>query len=103
MIKSTTAILLVGLFTLPGAANADEALAKSKACLACHQINAKVVGPAFVDVKKKYAGQANSREMLIQKVINGGKGNWGPMPMPKQNVTPEEAAKLVDWVLSLEQ
>lgn len=101
MMKKLTALTLAGLFALPLAAQADEALAKSKACLACHQINKKVVGPAFTDVAAKYKGDAQARAMLIDKVQNGGKGNWGQIPMPKQNVTEEEATKLVDWVLGL--
>lgn len=103
MVKSIAAIVLAGAFFIPATATADEALAKSKACLACHQIKSKVVGPALVDVKTRYADQEGSRDMLIQKVMNGGKGNWGQMPMPKQNVTAEEAAKLVDWILNLDQ
>lgn len=101
MIKKLTAVAMVGLFALPMAAQADEALAKSKACLACHQVNKKVVGPAFSDVAAKYKDVADARAMLIDKVKNGGKGNWGQIPMPKQNVTYEEAAKLVDWLMGL--
>ena len=101
MYKQIGALTLVGLMAMPMAAQADEALAKSKACLACHQVNKKVVGPSFKDVAAKYQGDAAARGMLIQKVKNGGKGNWGPVPMPKQNVTDEEAAKLVDWALSI--
>jgi cytochrome c len=101
MIKKLTAVAMVGLFALPMAAQADEALAKSKACLACHQVNKKVVGPAFSDVAAKYKDVADARAMLIDKVKNGGKGNWGQIPMPKQNVTDEEAAKLVDWLMGL--
>lgn len=82
-----------------GAVQADEALAKAKGCLACHQVDKKVVGPSYKDVAKKYA--AKDEAMLAEKVLKGGKGSWGPVPMPPNKVTPEEANKLVKWILSL--
>ncbi len=78
----------------------EEALAKSKNCLACHAIDKKVVGPSYKDVAKKYT--AKDEAMLAEKVIKGGKGVWGPVPMPANpSVTPDEANKLVKWILSL--
>ncbi|MBN8451116.1 MAG: c-type cytochrome [Candidatus Accumulibacter sp.] len=82
-----------------GAAQADEALAKSKNCLSCHAMDKKVVGPSYKDVAKKYT--ANDEAMLAEKVIKGSKGVWGPVPMPPNpSVKPEEATKLVKWILS---
>ncbi len=82
-----------------GAAQADEALAKAKGCLACHAVDKKVVGPSYKDVAKKYT--AKDEAMLVEKVIKGGKGVWGPVPMPPNpSVTPDEAKKLVTWILS---
>ena len=77
-----------------------EALAKAKGCYACHDINAKKVGPAFKDVAKKYAGKADAVDYLAGKIKNGGVGVWGNVPMPAQNVTDEESKKLAEWVLS---
>ena len=88
----------MGLFI--SQAHADEALAKSKGCLNCHGIDNKVVGPAYKDVAKKYAGQ-DVTDQLAAKVIKGGGGVWGQMPMPPNAVTPDEAKKLVTWVLGL--
>jgi cytochrome c len=85
---------------LAGQAHADEALAKAKNCMACHAIDKKLVGPAYKEVAAKYAGDAGAAAVLAAKVKAGGKGVWGPVPMPPNNVTPEEAAKLVAWVLS---
>jgi len=83
-----------------GAVQADEALAKSKNCLSCHAVDKKVVGPSYKDVAKKYT--AKDEPMLAEKVIKGGKGVWGPVPMPPNpSVTPDEANKLVKWILSL--
>jgi cytochrome c len=75
-------------------------LAKSKACLACHSIDKKIVGPAFKEVAAKYKGQAGAGAELAKKVQTGGKGTWGTVPMPPNKVTDDEALKLVTWVLS---
>lgn len=92
--------LLLGLSVMSAESSADEALAKSKGCLGCHGIEKGIVGPAYKDVAKKYAGQ-NVADQLAQKVVKGGGGVWGGMAMPPNNVTPEEAKTLVQWVLSL--
>lgn len=83
------------------AAAGAEDLAKSKGCLACHDVNAKKVGPAFKDVAKKYAGKSDAVNHLVDKIKKGGSGTWGNVPMPPQNVTDEEAKKLAEWILSL--
>jgi cytochrome c len=79
---------------------ADEALAKSKNCMSCHAIDKKLVGPAYKDVAAKYKGDTKAPAMLAAKVKAGGKGVWGEIPMPPNNVTDDEAKKLVAWVLS---
>jgi len=88
---------------MAGPAMADGmALAKSKNCLACHSVDKKLVGPAYKDVAAKYAGQADVEAKLIEKVMKGGKGTWGPVPMPANpQVNADEAKQLVEWVLSL--
>ena len=83
-----------------GQAMADEALAKAKNCMACHAIDKKIVGPAYTDVAAKYKGDAGAVDKLASKVKAGGKGVWGEIPMPPNNVTPDEAKKLVTWILS---
>ena len=82
-------------------AMADEALAKAKNCMACHAVDKKLVGPAYKDVAKKYAGQKDAEATLVTHVMKGSKDVWGPVPMPPNNVTEAEAKKLVAWVLSL--
>ena len=86
-----------------GSAMADLALAKKSGCLACHSVDKKIVGPAWKDVGKKYAGQADAHAMLVGKVKSGGKGTWGPAPMPPYSprVSDENIDKLVTFVLSL--
>jgi len=77
-----------------------EALAKSKGCNACHDVNAKKVGPSYKDVAKKYADKPDAVAYLSERIKKGGAGVWGSVPMPPQNVTDEEAKKLAEWVLS---
>lgn len=80
-------------------ANAD--LAKAKNCLACHAVASKLVGPAFKDVAAKYAGQKDAENNLVQKVLKGSSGVWGPVPMPANaQVSEAEARTLVKWVMS---
>lgn len=81
---------------------ADEALAKSKNCMSCHAVDKKVVGPSYKDVAKKYAGNAKAADQLVTKVIKGGSGAWGPVPMPANaQVNDAEAKKLVAWILAM--
>lgn len=89
-------------FAASSPAFANEALAKSKNCMACHSVDKKVVGPAYKDVAKKFAGQKDAEAQLIKAVLKGSSGVWGPIPMPANtNVNDAEAKQLVDWILSL--
>lgn len=88
--------------TVSAPAIADEALAKSKNCLACHVVDKKLVGPAYKDVAKKNAGNAKAVDELANKILKGSSGVYGPVPMPANaNVNPEEAKKLATWIMSL--
>jgi cytochrome c len=81
---------------------ANPQLAQSKNCMACHQIDSKLVGPAYKDVAAKYAGQPDAVARLAQKVMKGGAGVWGPVPMPANpQVNEAEAKQLAQWILSL--
>lgn len=89
------------LTTFSTAALADLALAQAKNCMACHQVAVKVVGPSYKDVAKKYAGDKNAVAMLTTKILKGGSGVWGPIPMPANpQVSEAEAQKLATWILS---
>jgi len=98
------AALAAAGFAVAGQAYAADAaglaLAKSKNCMSCHQEDKKLVGPAYKDVAAKYKGDANAPATLAAKVRAGGKGVWGPIPMPPNNITEDDAKKLVAWVLS---
>ncbi len=80
---------------------AGEALVKKSGCLACHQVSRKVVGPSYVDVAKKYKGQAGAVSKLAQKVKKGGSGVWGAVPMtPHPQLADADIEKMVKYVLS---
>ena len=98
------ALLFLGLAASALASNAALAnadLAKAKNCMACHAVDKKLVGPAYKDVAAKYAGQKDAEDKLVQKVLKGGGGVWGPVPMPANTqVNEAEAHTLVKWILS---
>ena len=99
--KSSAALLvaLAAVVSAPAFANAD--LAQKKNCLACHAVDKKVIGPSYQEVATKYAGQKDAVDKLTQKVLKGGSGVWGPVPMPANaQVTEAEATTLVTWILS---
>ncbi|GAB2732008.1 cytochrome C-551 [Melaminivora jejuensis] len=97
-----TLITLAVALTAAAPVMADEALAKSKNCMACHSVDKKLVGPSYKDVAAKYAGQAGAADKLAEKIIKGSSGVWGPVPMPANaQVNADDAKKLANWVLSL--
>jgi cytochrome c len=71
-------------------------------CLSCHKMDVKIVGPAYKDVAKKYPATAANYEMLTQKVIAGGSGNWGDVPMSAHPSVPAtDIKKMVQYILSI--
>ena len=81
---------------------ADAQLAAKKNCLACHQPDRKLVGPSYRDIAVKYAGDKDATARLAQKIMKGGSGVWGPVPMPANpQVSEAEARQLAAWVLSV--
>lgn len=95
-------LIMAAVAAVSAPAMADEALAKSKNCMACHAADKKLVGPAYKDIAKKYAGNAKAVDMLAAKILKGGSGVWGAIPMPANpQVNEADAKKLANWVLSL--
>ena len=93
---------LLAATTLAAPALADQALATSKNCMACHAVDKKLVGPSYKEVATKYAGQKDMADKLAGKIVKGGSGVWGPVPMPANpQVTEAEAKMLAAWVLTL--
>jgi cytochrome c len=98
IVIAAAAVLAMGA----GVASADQALAQKSACMSCHQVAKKVVGPSFQDVAKKYKGDAKAADHIVGVIKKGGKGVWGPVPMPPHpQVSDENAKKLADWVLAM--
>jgi cytochrome c len=91
---------IASLVSLPALASAD--LAQKKNCMACHAVDKKLIGPGYKEVAAKYAGQKDAADKLAQKIVKGGSGVWGQVPMPANpQVTDAEAKQLAAWVMSL--
>jgi cytochrome c len=98
--KLLAAIVAVSAcFAVPAFANMD--LAKKNACMACHAVDKKVVGPAYQEVAKKYAGQKDAAAAVAKSIKAGGSGKWGPIPMPAQAALSDADANiLAAWILA---
>jgi cytochrome c len=93
---------VAAMMTLSGVASADLALAQKNACMSCHGVDKKIVGPAYKEVAAKYKGDAGAEAKLFAKVKAGGKGVWGQVPMPPNpQVKDEDLHKILKWILSL--
>jgi len=95
---------IVFLFTFNTALANEVAknLSQKNGCFACHSVKVKVLGPSFVDVSKKYNSHQDARQMLIEKIKNGGSGNWGNVPMISHpNLSDKDIGVMVDWILEL--
>lgn len=80
-----------------------ELIAKSD-CRTCHKDDSKLVGPAYDSVAIKYAGDANAVNNLADKVMKGGTGVWGQVPMtPHPAIQKADAELMVKYVLSLKK
>ncbi|MEN9844583.1 MAG: hypothetical protein RLZZ612_2412 [Pseudomonadota bacterium] len=95
-------IVFASVLAVSAPALADEALAKANNCMACHAVDKKLVGPSYKDVAKKYAGDAKAADMLAVKIIKGGSGVWGAVPMPANaKVSEADSKKLAAWILGM--
>jgi len=75
-------------------------LLDANACLGCHAIDRKIVGPAYRDVAAKYRGDADAPAKLQLSIRNGGAGKWGAVPMPAfAQLKPDEVKALAEFVL----
>lgn len=85
-------------------ANVDDekafAIAKQNACLGCHATNKKIVGPSFQAVAEKYKNDSNAQAFLKNKIVKGGSGSWGVVPMPANTKLNEaDLSTLTSWIL----
>jgi cytochrome c len=80
-------------------AHADLALADKSACLNCHDVSKKMVGPAFKTISEKYKGKADASAYLAEKITKGGSGVWGTIPMPGMpQVAAADVKTLSEWI-----
>jgi cytochrome c len=103
---TTAAVEQVAVDTSAAPASAGSAkgeqLISSSDCLTCHKVDAKIVGPSYVDVANKYEATEANIEMLAGKIINGGSGSWGEIPMaPHAALSTDDAKEMVKYILSL--
>jgi cytochrome c len=71
-------------------------------CTTCHKISEKNIGPAYTEVAQKYEATDANVDMLAKKIIEGGSGNWGSVPMtPHPGVSTDSAKEMVRYILSL--
>jgi cytochrome c len=104
--KKSALLFVAGTIGVAGAAFAQsgEDLLKKNGCTACHAIDKKVVGPAYVDVAAKYKGDAKAPAYLFNKVKQGGSGVWGPVPMPPNTqVSDADIKAMVTFILGLKK
>jgi cytochrome c len=95
-------LTMIAAVTAAAPAFADQALATAKNCMACHAVDKKLVGPAYKEVAAKYASDKSAVDKLAVKILKGGSGVWGAVPMPANaQVNEAEAKKLAAWVLTV--
>ena len=94
-------LMVAAAVTAAAPAFSDQALATAKNCMACHAVDKKLVGPSYKDVAAKYAGDKSAVDKLAGKIMKGGSGIWGAVPMPANaQVNEAEAKTLAAWVMS---
>ncbi|UOR05086.1 c-type cytochrome [Hymenobacter aerilatus] len=92
----------IGTTPTGGAVAAGAKLIEGSDCTSCHRQDMKLVGPAYAAVAEKYEATDANVSMLAKKVINGGKGNWGEIPMtPHPNLSEKDSEAMVRYILSL--
>ncbi len=99
--KHIASVLIAAGLVAASPAQANMELAKKSNCMACHAVDKKMVGPAYLDVAKKYAGDKDAAKALAAKIKAGSKGVWGQIPMPPNpNLKDADAEALAKWVLA---
>ncbi|MBU3541892.1 MAG: cytochrome C [Burkholderiaceae bacterium] len=80
---------------------ASKEIAGKNACMGCHAVDKKLVGPSYKDIAARYKGQADAVDKLAKKVKAGGSGVWGPVPMPANaSISDADARAVVQWILN---
>ncbi len=91
---------IAGLAAAPARAQSVDELLKKHACLSCHALDKKLVGPSYKEVAQKYAAQKDAQKVLAERVKKGGVGAWGQVPMPPNAAVPDaDLNAMVKWIL----
>ena len=94
------AAALISALSVPAWASSD--LADQSACLNCHQVDKKMVGPSFVSIAAKYKDRTDVVAYLTEKIVKGSSGAWGAIPMPANaQLKPDDAKALSTWIMTL--
>ena len=103
MNKSILGFLLTLLFASSVIADTSKrAIESMNGCYACHSVKTKVIGPAFIEISKRYKNQESANKQLVKKIKQGGSGNWGNIPMNAHpNISDIDLSSMVDWILNL--
>lgn len=99
VVMTAAAALILSVSSI---ASADQALAQKNACMSCHGVDKKIVGPAFKEIATKYKSDKAAPARLAKHVKEGTKGNFGTIPMPPNpQVKDEDIAKIVAWIMAM--
>lgn len=99
------AVAAAAAAAVPGAtadnpAAAALALAQKTNCMVCHNVETKIVGPAFRDIARKYGARADAESYLAGRIKSGGQGIWGTVPMPAQTLSDDDAKLIAQWLVA---
>lgn len=99
--KIKAIVASVALLGALAPAYANLAMAQKNACMACHAVDKKLVGPAYQSVVEKYAKEKDYSAKLASSIKAGGSGKYGPVPMPAQAALSDaDALTLAKWILA---
>lgn len=98
MMRALAAFALFSSLALPALASKE--LATASNCMGCHAVDKKLVGPSYQDIAKKYGGQKDAVNAMVNSIHAGSTGKWGPVAMPANAALPQDKAKtLAQWIL----
>ena len=100
--QTDTSVTKLGTEKTGGLLAPGAKLVAGSTCLSCHKVNEKLVGPSYIAVAQKYPATEANIAMLATKIIQGGAGNWGAVPMtPHPGLAEADAREMVKYILSL--
>lgn len=97
-----TVLLATLLHAAAQAQQSGETLVDAARCYACHQMSETSLGPPYQAIAARHGGNKDLMiDVLARKIVRGGGGNWGNVPMvPNQWVTIDQAREMATWILN---